>query len=331
MSENTEPDKENTDTTENEDKKKYPNVYVSIAVASIIIASPFIIYNYFFKSSTPSSIEMPNMPEMPNIPNMPNPFATTEIESKLTSIQDAMSKMENKMDEVDKKVTDLSTKPAPSSDSAPVPEDKGGIFGNIGNIFGTDEPAIVAPMIEDTSTSTTTSTNIENPIKQEKQSSVFDLFSSNDAVANPIVANPIVAEQNNEIPQINNELNNNANIENPFKETIKINETDSKITPAIGEDINQMGQPMAPPQMGQPMAPPQMGQPMAPPQMGQPMAPPQIGQPMAPPQMDQPIAPPQMGQPPLAQPQIGISGGKTRKRRKYKKRKSKKVNLPIVV
>ena len=59
MSENTEQDKENT---ENEDKKKYPNVYVSIAIASIIIASPFIIYNYFFKSSTPSSVEMPNMP-----------------------------------------------------------------------------------------------------------------------------------------------------------------------------------------------------------------------------------------------------------------------------
>ena len=104
MSENTEQDKENTDTTENEDNKKYPNVYVSIAVASIIIASPFIIYNYFIKSSASSSTEMPKMPEMPN---MQNPFATTEIESKLTSIQDAMSKMENKMDEVDKKVTDL--------------------------------------------------------------------------------------------------------------------------------------------------------------------------------------------------------------------------------
>ena len=308
MSENTEQDKENTDTTENEDKKKYPNVYVSIAVASIIIASPFIIYN-FFKSSTPSSIEMPKMPEMPN---MHNPFATTEIESKLTSIQDAMSKMENKMDEVDKKVTDLSTKPAPSSAPAPTPEEPGGIFGNMGNIFGTAAPATVAPMIEDTSTSTTTSTTIETPIKEEKQSSVFDLFSSNDAVsqptapaiiaepivanpivANPIIANPIVAEQNNEIPQINNELNNNANIENPFKETIQINETDSKMTPAIGEDINQMNQPMAPPQMNQPMAPPQMGQ--------------------------------QINQLP------GTTGGKTRKRRKYKKRKSKKVILPIVV
>ena len=288
MSENTEQDKENTD---NEDKKKYPNVYVSIAVASIIIASPFIIYNYFFKSSTPSSIEMPKMPEMPN------PFATTEIESKLTSIQDAMAKMENKMDEVDKKVTDLSTKPEPSS-AAPTPEDTGGIFGNIGNMFGTDAPAVapavatIAPVMEDTST-------IEIPIKEEKQSSVFDLFSSNEAVtqptapaivanpivANPIVANPIVAEpivaepivaeQNNEIPQINNELNNNANIENPFKETIQINETDSKMTPAIGEDINQ---PMVPPQFGQPI-----------------------------------------------NPQINITGGKTRKRRKYKKRKSKKV------
>jgi hypothetical protein len=296
MSENTEQDKENTDTTDNEDKKKYPNVYVSIAVASIIIASPFIIYNYFFKSSTPSSIEMPKMPEMPN------PFATTEIESKLTSIQDAMAKMENKMDEVDKKVTDLSTKPEPSS-AAPTPEDTGGIFGNIGNMFGTDAPAVapavatIAPVMEDTST-------IEIPIKEEKQSSVFDLFSSNEAVtqptapaivanpivanpivANPIVANPIVAEpivaepivaeQNNEIPQINNELNNNANIENPFKETIQINETDSKMTPAIGEDINQ---PMVPPQFGQPI-----------------------------------------------NPQINITGGKTRKRRKYKKRKSKKV------
>ena len=315
MSENTEQDKENTDTTDNEDKKKYPNVYVSIAVASIIIASPFIIYNYFFNSSTPSSIEMPKMPEMPN------PFATTEIESKLTSIQDAMSKMENKMNEVDKKVTDLSTKPEPSSAPASVPEETGGIFGNIGNMFGTAAPAAtvaatvaptVDPIIEDTSASTTST--IELPIKEEKQSSVFDLFSSNEAVAepiapaivanpivanpivanpivenpivaepivanpivaNPIVANPIVAEKNNEIPQINNELN----IENPFKETVQINETDSKMTPVIGENIDKINQPMAPPQLGQ---------------------------------------------------LPGTTGGKTRKRRKSKKRKSKKVNIPVV-
>ena len=304
MSENTEQDKENTDTTDNEDKKKYPNVYVSIAIASIIIASPFIIYNYFFKSSTPSSIEMPKMPEMPN------PFATTEIESKLTSIQDAMTKMENKMDEVDKKVTDLSTKPEPSS-AAPTPEDNGGIFGNIGNMFGTAAPApipdpisapipdpisapipapIFAPIEEDTSAT------ISTPVKEEKESSVFDIFSSTDAVtqppapipanpipanpipanpipanpipANPIPANPIVAE----IPQINNELNEKVNIENPFNES---NEPDLKITPSIGEE--PINQPTAPPQFGQPI------------------------------------------------------GGKTRKRRKYKKRKSKKVNLPIVV
>jgi len=293
MSENTEQDKENTDTTDNEDKKKYPNVYVSIAIASIIIASPFIIYNYFFKSSTPISIEMPKMPEMPN---MPNPFATTEIESKLTSIQDAMTKMENKMDEVDKKVTDLSTKPEPSSSApTPTPEDNGGnggIFGNIGNMFGTAAPApipapipdpipapipdpIPAPIEEDTSATTST------PVKEEKESSVFDIFSSTDAVtqppapippapipANPIPANPIVAE----IPQINNELNEKVNIENPFNES---NDPDLKITPSIGEE--PINQPTAPPQFGQPI------------------------------------------------------GGKTRKRRKYKKRKSKKVNLPIVV
>ena len=319
MSENTEPDKENTDTTENEDNKKYPNVYVSIAIASIIIASPFIIYNYFIKSSTPSSIEMPKMPEMPN---MPNPFATTEIESKLTSIQDAMSKMENKMDEVDKKVTDLSTKPEPSSVAvipAPVPEDKGGIFGNIGDMFGTAAPAPVAPApvapapvpatIEDTSTTTSTietPTLNPNPIKEDQTSSVFDLFSSsNGAVPQPALPQPIVEQHDatNPViantPEINNELNKDANID-PFKES---SEPDFKLTPSIGEEEN-IDQPTH-----QLLAPP--------PQFGQPM-----GQPMG-----QPIKEPikeQMGQPP------GTTGGKTRKRRKYRKRKSKKVNIPVV-
>ena len=39
--------------------------------------------------------------------------------------------------------------------------------------------------------------------------------------------------------------------------------------------------------------------------------------------INQPMVPPQFGQP--INPQINITGGKTRKRRKYKKRKSKKV------
>ena len=40
---------------------------------------------------------------------------------------------------------------------------------------------------------------------------------------------------------------------NPFKETVQINETDSKMTPVIGENIDKINQPMAPPQLGQPM------------------------------------------------------------------------------
>jgi hypothetical protein len=247
---------------------------------------------------------------MPEMPNIPNPFATTEIESKLTSIQDAMSKMENKMDEVDKKVTDLSTKPEPSSVAvipAPVPEDKGGIFGNIGDMFGTAAPAPVAPApvpatIEDTSTTTSTieTPNLNSTPIKEDQPSVFDLFSSNGAESQPALPQPIVKQHDatNPViantPEINNELNKDANIE-PFKESIEPN---FKMTPSIGEgeNIDQPTNQLAPP--------PQFGQPM-----GQP-----IGQPIKEP----------MGQPP------GTTGGKTRKRRKYKKRKSKKVNIPVV-
>jgi hypothetical protein len=245
------------------------------------------------------------MPKMPEMPNIPNPFATAEIESKLTSIQDAMTKMENKMDEVDKKVTDLSTKPEPSSVSVPTPEDTGGIFGSIGNMFGNaapastapastapDVPAAPVPAIEDTSTIPL------NPVKEENASSVFDIFSSTDAVTqppapipinptNPIPANPIVAE----IPQINDELAEKVNIENPFNEP---NEPDLNITPSIEEE-EPINQPMAPP------PPPPLPLPL----------------PLPPPP---PLPPPQFGQP---------IGGKTRKRRKYKRRKSKKVNLPI--
>ena len=117
MSENTEPDNKESDDA----KKKHPNIYISIAVASIIIASPFIIYNFLFKTKKSDINETSNL------------SANTGIENKLINIQDAMLKIENKIEEVDKKISDLSTKPDTATES-------GGIFGNLfGNPTKTEE------------------------------------------------------------------------------------------------------------------------------------------------------------------------------------------------
>ena len=61
MSENTEQNEQNeSNSSEDETNKKNPNIYISIVVASVIIASPFIIYNYFFKSSPKTELPITN-------------------------------------------------------------------------------------------------------------------------------------------------------------------------------------------------------------------------------------------------------------------------------
>ena len=220
------------------------NVYISIVVASVIIASPFIIYNFFFKSSASTSV--------------------SEFENKFNILQTSLFNIENKMTDVDKKISSLSgssdsssLSSSGSSDSSSGSSDnttneKASMFNLFGNIG--QKPVIPPVSTEQNSVSATApmlkpvSESLLKPeptnLNKNTDESLYSLFGYNPATAanaNPN-ANPNPNPNPNPVatPTIEKSSLDFLSNLNPFSTKVKEEE---KIEPVV-EQGEESGEPV---------------------------------------------------------------------------------------
>jgi len=91
---------------------KKPNLYVGIIIASILIASPFILYNYFSSPTVESQQLTPIEGEEPIVPVPPaseiNPESINMIQSSIDNLQQSIINLDSKLNQQTNQLFQLS-------------------------------------------------------------------------------------------------------------------------------------------------------------------------------------------------------------------------------
>jgi hypothetical protein len=200
------------------------NVYISIVVASVIIASPFVIYNLFFKSSTPPLDNSLISIETPLSVTSPLSSDNDDLKNKFNILQDSLSNIESKMTDVNNKISKLSEKSVQPAQSIEPVKEESSIF----NLFGNATPKVQEESVK------LESIVPEDSIKEQDIATVSTI--TEEPVKEQKVDELVIEKQIEPIEPIEKEVVPNKNPEASLYSLFGMNEPNTTSIPSITEN-----------------------------------------------------------------------------------------------